>query len=551
MKISGNLIDLFNREIYAGDICISNGIIDGVKRSCKVYKNYIMPGFIDAHVHIESSMVVPSAFAEVAVKHGTVAVVADPHEIGNVLGISGVEYMIDNGKRVPFKFFFGAPSCVPATDHESSGSTIDEGDIEKLLKRKDVKFLGEMMNFPGVINNDKSVRKKIDIAKRLGKKIDGHAPGLIGEKLIRYAKCGISTDHECSDIDEARFKLKNGMKVLIREGSAARNLSKLHGLLKENPGNVMLCCDDIHPEMLIEGHINEMVRSLLSKGYNIYDVLRAASVNPVEHYGLEVGLLREGDPADFIVVDDPGRLSILETWINGKKVFGDGKICFNTPKPDRINKFNSSSIEGDKIRVKNRTGRINVIDVHDGELYTTCFKKRWSEERFVDSSLDDDILKIVVKERYHDMPPVVAFVRGFGLKKGAFAGSVAHDSHNIIAVGTDDDSIVSVINRVVKMKGGLAVTDGTEIKEVPLPIAGIMSDVPCGTIAEEYLHLSDMVKDIGSQLKAPFMTLSFMALLVIPEIKLGDRGLFDGNKFEFIDLFSVEPLTTNDKGRMA
>jgi len=537
MKISGNLIDLFNREIYAADIVISNGIIDEVKRSGKVYRNYILPGFVDAHVHIESSMVVPSSFAEVAVKHGTVAVVADPHEIGNVLGLAGVEYMIDNGNSVPFKFFFGAPSCVPATALESSGSTIDVRDIEKLLSRKDIKFLGEVMNYPGVIREDEIVKKKIDIARKLGKKIDGHAPGLIGEKLIKYVKSGISTDHECSDLEEARFKLKHGMKVLIREGSAARNLSKLHPLLKESPENVMLCCDDIHPEMLVEGHINIMAGSLINQGYDLFDVLRAATVNPVEHYGLEVGLLREGEPADFIIVDEPGRLKTVETWINGEKVFGDGKLFFAAGKAARVNKFNSSSITVDSIRVINRTGRINVIDVYDGELYTTHFKKRWSEGQFVNSSLNDDILKIVVKERYRDMPPAIAFVRGFGLKKGAFASSVAHDSHNIVAVGTDDDNIVTVINRVVQMKGGLAVTDGMVIKEIPLPIAGIMSDVPCGTIAEKYLHLSDMVKYMGSQLKAPFMTLSFMALLVIPEIKLGDRGLFDGNKFEFIDLF--------------
>ncbi|MCD4769990.1 MAG: adenine deaminase [Bacteroidales bacterium] len=540
MKISGNIIDIFNREIYPVELYIKNGIIDKVVRSCKVYKKFLLPGFIDAHVHIESSMVVPSAFAEIAIKHGTVAVVADPHEIGNVLGISGVEYMIDNGNSVPFKFFFGAPSCVPATAFESSGAIIDERDIKKLLSRNDVKFLAEMMNYPGVINDDIYVRGKIDIAKKLGKRIDGHAPGVVGENLIKYAKSGITTDHECSDMDEARFKLNQGMKVLIREGSAARNLSELHPLLKEDPENVMLCCDDIHPEMLVDGHINKLVKYLIDKGYDLFDVLRAATVNPVEHYDLEVGLLREGEQADFIVVDDPGRMNVLETWIRGKKVYGDGKIYFTIQKADRVNKFNSSSITVDSIRVKNRTGRINVIDVKDGELHTTSFKKRWSEGRFVDSSLDDDILKIVVKERYNDLSPAVAFVRGFGLKKGAFAGSVAHDSHNIIAVGTDDEAIVSVINRVVKMKGGLAATDGGLIAEVPLPIAGIMSDVPCGTIAEQYLHLSDMVKDMGSQLKAPFMTLSFMALLVIPEIKLGDRGLFDGNKFEFIDLFSDE-----------
>ncbi len=540
MKISGNIIDVFSREIYAADIEIRNGLIDEVHRINRVCKNYILPGFIDAHVHIESSMVVPSSFAEVAVKHGTVAVVADPHEIGNVLGLPGVEYMIDNGNSVPFKFFFGAPSCVPATSFESSGAIIDSNDIKKLLSRKDVKFLAEMMNYPGVINDDPDVKRKIEIAKKLGKRIDGHAPGLIGESLIKYIRSGITTDHECSDIDEARFKIKQGMRVIIREGSAARNLEKLHPLLKEEPESVMLCCDDIHPEMLMERHINEMVRTLIRKGYDLFDVIRAATVNPVEHYGLEVGLLREGDPADFIVVEEPENVKILETWINGRKVYGNGETLFTAPKAEKVNKFNSSYISRDSIKVRNRPGMINVIDVQDGELYTTSVKKRWSEELFVDSSSIDDILKIVVKERYQDLSPVVAFVRGFGLKRGAFAGSIAHDSHNIIAVGADDDAIVSVINRVVKMNGGLAATDGEEILEIPLPVAGIMSDVPCGTIAEKYLQLSGMVKDMGSQLKAPFMTLSFMALLVIPEIKLGDRGLFDGNRFEFMDLFSDE-----------
>lgn len=537
MILKGKIIDIHNRRIFNGQIDVNHGVITSITELDKEQSGYIMPGFIDSHVHIESSMLTPGSFAEVAVRHGTVGVVCDPHEIANVMGKAGIDFMIDNSKTVPLNFYFGVPSCVPATSFESNGAVIGVEETIELLKREEVKCLAEMMNFPGVLSGDSDVTGKIEAAKRAGKPVDGHAPGLSGSDLSLYIGAGIVTDHEATSIEEAEEKIGKGMKILIREGSAARNLEDLHPLIAKYPCDVMLCCDDIHPEMLIKRHINSMVKYLLERGYNLFDVIAAASMNAVNHYRLETGLLRVGDRADFIIVDDPVKLNIRSTWINGEMVFDGVNTLFKTTPVVPVNNFRSSKIDSAAIKVAIKGDRIRVIEAFDGELNTgeMVVKAKGSSE--ICSDTDNDILKIVVKERYLDNPPMVGFIKGFGLKSGAFASSVAHDSHNIIAVGTDDHSIAEAINRVIEMKGGLALHNNGTTESLQLNIGGIMADVPCGTIASGYEELSERVKEMGCPLQAPFMTLSFMGLLVIPDLKIGDRGLFKLNTFSFVDLF--------------
>ncbi|MEA1887319.1 MAG: adenine deaminase [Bacteroidota bacterium] len=537
MKIYGKIIDIFEKEIYKGYLEIEGKNIKDVVREENSEERYIVAGLIDSHIHIESSMLVPSRFAEKAVQHGTVAVVSDPHEIANVMGMEGVNFMIENGKRVPMKFYLGAPSCVPATKYETSGGKIDVEELKVLLGKEEIKYLSEMMNFPGVVNEDSQVMEKIQIAKEMNKPVDGHAPGLRGKKLEKYIRAGISTDHESISLDEAREKIEKGMKIQIREGSAARSLDSMHYLIAESAEKLMLCSDDLHPEMLDKGHINLLVKRLLALGYDIFDILKVVIINPVDHYDLDVGMLRRGDSADFIIIDNPFEFNIQETWIEGQKVCDGKNVSFESPPVTKVNNFNSGIIKHSDIEVRNKKGGIRVIEAFDGELVTGTYE--WSvphEGEMMESNTDEDILKIVVKDRYKDSKPAVAFVKGFGLKKGAFASSVAHDSHNIIAVGTDDTSICNAVNRIVEMQGGLVACKDDNCSEIPLEIGGIMSDVPCGTMAEKYKKLTDIVQDMGCKLKSPFMTLSFMALLVIPELKISDKGLFDVNKFEFVEL---------------
>ncbi len=538
MKICGNIIDIFNRKIYKGCLEIENNIIKDLYEEDNSEDRYLVPGLIDSHIHIESSMLVPSRFAEAAVKHGTVAVVSDPHEIANVMGVKGVEFMINNGHDVPLKFYFGAPSCVPATPFEVSGGKIGIEETKELLGREEVRYLSEMMNFPGVINNQEEVIEKIRIAKKVNKPVDGHAPGLTGKKLEKYINAGISTDHESINLEEAREKIEKGMKIQIREGSAARGLDKMHYLIAEKPERLMICSDDLHPEMLEKGHIDILVKRLIGYGYDIFDILKITVVNPVEHYGLDTGMLRKGDKADFIVIDNPEDFNVQETWINGKKVYDGKNILFASPVVSPLNNFHSAPVKPDDIKVNKKSGKIRVIDAVDGELVTGVYEWEIKETGgILQPDTEKDILKIVVKDRYKDSDPSVAFIKGFGLKKGAFASSIAHDSHNIVAVGADDQSICKAVNRVIAMTGGLVVCDQEKCTDIRLEVGGIMSDVPCGTMAGKYEKLTDLVRNMGCQLKSPFMTLSFMALLVIPELKLSDRGLFDVNRFEFVDLY--------------
>ena len=543
MNIAGKIIDVHKRRIYPGIITIKAGKIESVIETEESPDHFIMPGLADAHVHIESSMLVPSHFAVAAVRHGTVAVVTDPHEIANVLGKEGVKFMLENAENVPVKMVFGAPSCVPATSLESAGAKIGSADIRELIEEGKVKFLAEMMNFPGVIYDDAEVHHKLEAARNAGIPIDGHAPGLTGEELKKYISAGITTDHECSSLEEALEKISGGMKILIREGSAARNLEVLAPLISYYPEKVMLCTDDLHPETLLRGHINKLVARLISMDYNLFDVVRAASVNTYEHYRISAGTLRPGDPADFIIVDDPKTMNVLQTWIDGKCVFDGDKPLFSPGEIVKINKFKCTRLLPDEIRVINEGGKINLIVAVNGELTTDADIVQAGEGEFVAARPEEDILKIVVKERYNDRPPAVAFIRGFGMKHGAMASSVAHDSHNIIAVGTNDRDIVNAINLIVDAGGGMAVTseDGAEI--LKLPVAGIMADLPVTAMAARYEKLSETVRSLGCRLDAPFMTLSFMALLVIPKIKMSDRGLFDGLTFKHIPLFVPDPYS--------
>ncbi len=537
MNISGKIIDVHQRRIYQGIVTISAGKIESIKETKTGPDDYIMPGLTDAHVHIESSMLVPSHFAVAAVRHGTVAVVADPHEIGNVLGKEGVRFMTDNASKVPLKILFGAPSCVPATDSESTGARIDADDIIELFQNDKIGFLAEMMNFPGVIHDNPEVLRKLEAARKSGVPVDGHAPGLTGKELHKYIRAGITTDHECTTLEEAREKIAGGMKILIREGSAARNLEALAPLIVSNPEDIMLCSDDLHPETLEKGHINRLVARLTSMGYDLFNVIRAASVNSAEHYRLNSGLLRPGDPADFIIVDDPQKMNIKRTFINGECVYDGVKTLFSPGEIVAVNCFYCSHLLPGDIKVENTGNRIRVIVARNGELITGSATAAAGSGRYVEARPDEDILKIVVKERYNDRPPAVAFIRGFGMKCGAMASSVAHDSHNIIAVGTNDRDIISAINMIADARGGMSVVSGDGAEIIKLPVAGIMSDIPVTAMARRYERLSESVRSLGCRLDAPFMTLSFMALLVIPELKLSDRGLFDGVAFRHVPLF--------------
>jgi adenine deaminase len=535
-SVKGIIIDPLNREQYAGEVHFHSGKITSVKKLDNAPDRYIMPGLIDSHIHIESSMLIPSEFAKLAVSHGTVATISDPHEIANVCGIEGVEYMIENSKKVPLKFNFGAPSCVPATPFETAGAVLDTKDVEDLLKRDDILYLAEMMNWPGVLNDDPEVIAKIQAAHKMGKPVDGHAPGIKGERAAKYASAGISTDHECFSRDEAIDKLKNGMLIAIREGSAAKNYDALIELLGEYPGKIMFCSDDKHPDDLVKGHMNEIVRRTLALGYNLFDTLHAVSVLPVQHYNLDVGLFREGDPADFIIVDHPERMNVQQTWIDGTLVYHNGKVLFPDVKSTRINQFNSYTVTAADFKLKSDRSKQQVIIAYDGELIT---RKNVFElpvkngEVLADPSRD--ILKVAVVNRYKKTAPSVGFIKNFGLKNGAIASSVAHDSHNIIVTGTGDDLMSKAVNLIMKHKGGIAAVHGDESDVLPLPVGGIMSDSPGIEVARGYEKLTKMSRNMGSTLKSPFMLISFMALLVIPSLKMSDKGLFDAEKFEFVE----------------
>ncbi|MBS4057965.1 MAG: adenine deaminase [Bacteroidales bacterium] len=536
-QLQGRIVDLVNMEIYSGTLVVDGGKIQSICREPVDAEVYIMPGLIDAHVHIESSMLIPSEFARLAVVHGTVATVSDPHEIGNVLGVKGINYMIENGKKVPFKFFFGASSCVPATGFETAGATIGTDEIDALLQHPEIKYLSEMMNYPGVLFQDKEVMQKLAIARKYNKPVDGHAPGLMGKDVETYIKAGISTDHECFTMEEALEKIKYGMKIQIREGSAAKNFDALIGLLDDHADMVLFCSDDKHPNDLVEGHINAMVKRAIALGHDPLKVLRSCVLNPVEHYRLEVGLLRAGDPADLIVVDDLNSFQVLKTFVDGVLVAENGQTLIRSVEAETPNAFVAAKVRAGQLAVKSNGSMIRVIEALEGQLITQTLvlEPGLSEGKMV-SDTGRDILKMVVYNRYQPSAPAIGFIRNFGLKHGAMASTVAHDSHNVIAVGVSDQDIADAMNMLVESKGGISVT-GPGIRQVlPLPVAGLMSNGDGYTVASAYEHIDQLVKSLGSQLHAPFMTLSFMALLVIPQLKLSDKGLFDGKTFAFTSL---------------
>ncbi|MBP9083670.1 MAG: adenine deaminase [Bacteroidia bacterium] len=534
-EIQGYIIDIQNSTIFPGAVLVQNGIIKSIQKMTNVPSRYILPGLVDSHIHIESSMLTPYEFARKALVHGTVATVSDPHEIANVSGMEGIYYMLKNAADAKLKINFGAPSCVPATTFETAGATITPENIQELLARDDVRYLTEMMNYPGVLFNDPVVMEKIRIAKSFNKPVDGHAPGLMGDNAIKYIEAGITTDHECFTKEEALHKLNHGMKILIREGSAARNFEALHELISEYPHMTMLCSDDKHPDELITGHLNVIVKRALAKGHNLFDVLRVACINPVKHYNLPVGLLQPNDPADFIVIDNPENFNILETYINGEKVAENGH-CMLPPKTHEvINNFNCDSLTAEDFKYPSNSDTIPVIEAIDGQLITNkIMAPAKIKNGFAVADIDNDILKLVVVNRYNASKPAVSFIKNFKIKNGALASTVAHDSHNIIAVGTDDESIAKAVNLLIQNRGGLSAVDQNGAMVLPLPIAGLMSPLSCDEIGESYSAIDKKVKSMGCNLRAPFMTLSFMALLVIPKLKLSDKGLFDGEKFEFV-----------------
>ena len=537
MIIQGIIVDVKNKKKFKGEIEVKNGKISSIKESDHPVEKYILPGFVDAHIHIESSMLVPSEFAKLAVIHGTIATVSDPHEIANVLGVKGVDFMIENGKKVPLKFNFGAPSCVPATSFESAGAEIDSQAVKQLMENSDIKYLAEMMNYPGVLFDDVEVLKKIQYAKDNNKPVDGHAPGLRGEDISKYISAGITTDHECFTYDEALEKLQKGMKVIIREGSAAKNFEALVDLLPEHYENMMFCSDDKHPDDLLLGHINQLCQRAVTKGIDVFKVLQVACINPVNHYNLDVGLLQIGDDADFILVEDLERFTVLKTFINGELVAEKGKSFIADVDIEVLNNFKTDFKKIEDFEYISNAKKIRVIEALDGELVTNEIEAASVVKHGnLVSDIDNDVLKMTVVNRYRNEKPSVAFIKNFGLKKGAIASSVGHDSHNIIALGVSDKLICKAVNLLIENKGGVCAVTESEEKIVSLPVAGIMSDKSGAEIGTAYAQLDRMAKEFGSQLRAPFMSLSFMALLVIPSLKLSDKGLFNGNTFQFTTL---------------
>ncbi len=534
-RISGQIVDIRTERILTGSVTIADGRIALIDEHPVEGGGYILPGFIDSHIHIESSMMPPASFAQVAVRFGTVATVSDPHEIANVLGTAGIEYMLDSARQVPLKFHFGCPSCVPATSFETAGAVLDAAAVAELLARNEIGYLSEMMNYPGVLHGDSEVLAKIDAAKKLGKPVDGHAPGLRGDDARHYAAAGISTDHECFTLDEAIDKIACGMKILIREGSAAHNYEALKSLLSTHPASCMLCSDDKHPDDLLEGHVDGLVRRAVADGLPLMNVLRAACVHPVEHYRLPVGQLRPGDPADLVVVDDLTSFHVRQTWIDGACVYDRGRVAFSWTPPATPNHFDCQPKQSEDFAVTDAPCFHEAIVAVDRQIITEREPCRLPVVGGqLQADLDNDVLKIAVVNRYQNASPGVAFIRNFGLKRGAIASTVAHDSHNIIAVGINDKLIAKAVNALVASRGGVCYVDEESEAVLPLPIAGLMSNLPAEKIGEAYAQVDKLAKSAGSMLSAPYMTLSFMALLVIPKLKLSDLGLFDAERFAFV-----------------
>lgn len=568
MEFTSYIYDVVSHTIRPVRISIENGIFTKVAPITVTEKDpvdvrgLVIPGFIDSHIHIESSMITPAQFARIAVRHGTTSVVCDPHEIANVLGIDGIELMIKNANEVPFNFFFTAPSCVPATTFETSGAILNSSDIEYLLKKDEIVALGEMMNFPGVINGDEEVLKKLDLARKYGKPIDGHAPLLSNENLDKYLAQGISTDHECTNILEAIEKKLKGMKIMVRDGSSALNMEGLFNidegnLLIKNPSSWdliyrdiferkifspifdFIVSDDKHPNDLIKGHLNLSIKKAVDLGIDSLKAIDMVTINPAYHYNLNCGAIVEGAKADFIVVDSISDCNVLRTYVAGECVFDGENVLFDVPEIETNNSINASKkSSGDfDIHYDGDECEVNVIECFDGELLTKKTTAKLSvKDGIIQPDVHKDILKIAVVERYGGNTVANAFIKGFGLKKGAIASSVAHDSHNIIVVGNNSDMMAQAVNRVIDDMGGIAIVSEQFSDSLPLPIAGLMSNENAYDVAQKLAILHKRAATLGCELQAPFMTMAFMSLLVIPSLKISDKGLFDGDSFEFVDV---------------
>ena len=536
-ELTANCVDVVAGEIRPATVVVEDGLIRQI-RPVERATGYLLPGFVDAHIHIESSMLLPSRFARAAVTHGTTATVSDPHEIANVCGLDGIELMLRDAAKTCFRFHFGAPSCVPATNFETAGATLDADDVASLLADPRIGYLSEVMNFPGVLSGSEEVLAKIAAAQRLGKPVDGHAPGLRGETVARYVAAGITTDHECVELDEAIDRIGVGCRVAIREGSAARNFDTLQPLIDRYPNDCMLCSDDKHPNDLLLGHMNQLVARAIAAGSDPMNAIRCATLNPVRHYGLQSGLLQVGDPADFVVTDNLEDFRVRATYIAGQQVAADGESLLPETDAEILNVFRAEPINVAALAVRAETERLRVIEAIDGQLITRARVENASiQDGLAVADPKSDLLKLVVLNRYEVAPPSVAFVRGFGFQHGAIASSVAHDSHNVVAVGASDEDLCAAINAVVTARGGLSLCAGSQHQLLPLSVAGLMSTGSCEDVSATYLQLERHAKQLGCSLRDPFMTLSFLALLVIPALKLSDKGLFDVERFDFVSLF--------------
>lgn len=562
------MLDVITDSIYPARISVEGGFFKEIvpivinDDSELDISGIILPGFIDSHIHIESTMLTPAQFAKLAVRFGTTSVVCDPHEIANVAGTDGIDFMIENSKSVPFNFYFSIPSCVPATCFETSGAILDSETIGELLKKDEAVALGEMMNFPGVINGDGEVLAKLEKAKELGKPIDGHAPLLSGKDLDKYIAEHISTDHECSNFAEAIEKKEKGMKIMVREGSSAKNMEALfdfsdrldywknHESFGKMPNEVLekrihlpifdfIVSDDKHTTDLIKGHLNESIKKAIGLEISPISAIEMVTVNPSTHYNLNTGAIVKGMQADYVVVDNLNDLNILKTYVAGKCVFDGENVLFDVEETEFKNTFDVSKkgFEDFEISCDEPSADVNVIRCFNGELITEAESATLETKNgFVQPDLEEDILKIAVVERYGGNSIANGFITGFNLKKGAIASSVAHDSHNIVVVGTNSEDMANAVNCLIDNEGGFAIVDGDFEDSLALPIAGLMTNEDSHEVAEKLEKLHKTAADFGCKLDSPFMTMSFMALLVIPAIKISDKGLFDCINFEFIDV---------------
>ena len=568
MPFTAYILDVLTDSVYPARITIEDGIFKEiipihVTEETKIdVEGLMIPGFIDSHIHIESSMMTPAQFAKVAVRHGTTAVVCDPHEIANVRGIDGIEFMIENASTVPFNFYFAAPSCVPATAFETSGAVIDSDDIEYLLQKPEVVALAEMMNFPGVIGADEEVLRKLRIARKYNKPIDGHAPLVSGRELDRYIEQGIVTDHECSNFQEAIEKKQKGMKIMVRDGSSAKNMEALFDFSERIehyknqdsfgiiPNEVLsrrlhspifdfIVSDDKNPKDLTVGHLNESVKKAVDLGIDLIKAIEMVTINPASHYGLDGGSIVTGSRADFIIIDNFNDFNILKTYIAGECVFDGENVLFDVEDVEVGNSMNVDKKSPDDFNVyfEGDECEVNVIECIDGDLLTKKTTARLiTKNGVVQPDIFEDVLKIAVVERYGSNNVSNGFIKGFGLKKGAIASSISHDSHNIVVVGYSSERMAEAVNKVIDNKGGIAVVSEDFEDSLSLPIAGLMSNRDGFDIANKLLILHKMASALGCKLAAPFMTMAFMSLLVIPSIKISDKGLFDGDSFEFMDV---------------